>query len=263
MELVSKLWYRAWTDLRIIAIRISHMAGQAPGYGRWFYMCFLRSVSLSKLFRFIFAVNEVHREVRFQAFSYCKFKGCFHITTDITYLRSLFCTRGRLRRWRWLSLQLRLPVTLFLDFWRSHLSLGVPSLRMVRGEFLMDCDSDDTPTNSLACHWACLYALVGVGGGPRLLGKLLKIERSWWSTCQEICNSLMSWFFLIINHGKSWKMWSWTGFNFFLKHRFCSKNINRICMVAIYSANLRGDIINATVKLASLIIVIKIVVSRV
>ena len=34
-------------------------------------------------------------------------------------------------------------------------------------------------------------------------------------------------------------------------------------MVAIYWANLGGDIINATVKLATLIVVIKIVVSRV
>lgn len=51
----------------------------------------------------------------------------------------------------------------------------------------------------------------------------------------------------------------------FFKNTVSAVKINRLCMVAIYRANLRGDsdIINATVKLASLIIVIKIVVSRV
>lgn len=49
----------------------------------------------------------------------------------------------------------------------------------------------------------------------------------------------------------------------FFKNTVSAVKINRLCMVAIYWANLGGDIINATVKLATLIVVIKIVVSRV
>ncbi|KAL3573814.1 hypothetical protein D5086_024427 [Populus alba] len=75
------------------------------------------SVSLSKLFRFISAVDEVHRETT---------KMEVVVLTVATACHSI----------------LRL----------LKITLSVPSLRMVRGEFLMDCDSDDTPTNvSLAC----------------------------------------------------------------------------------------------------------------
>jgi hypothetical protein len=161
MELVSKLWYHAWTDLRIIAIRISHMAWQASGCCQWFYMCFLRSVSLSKLFRFISAVDEVHREVRAQhwfmgdvLFFEGPYNHGFHLSSE-PFLYSRKTTKMEVA----LSLQLRLHVTLFLDFWRSHL-VSLASLRMVRVEFWMECDSDDTPTNSLACH--SLFFIIGL-----------------------------------------------------------------------------------------------------